>query len=60
MFLTFKMSFDVDILACFCLATVWATFQNIWKFFQPSSLSPCFVLECKVEDIESWMLMFNG
>jgi hypothetical protein len=34
MFLTFKLSFDIDILAFFGMATVTATFQKIGHFFK--------------------------
>jgi hypothetical protein len=29
----FKFSFDEDILAFYCLATIWATFSKIWANF---------------------------
>jgi hypothetical protein len=36
MFWTFKLSFDVDILALFCLETVLATFFKMGNFFKSS------------------------
>ncbi len=33
MFWVFKLSFVVDILAFFDLATFWAIFQQIWRIF---------------------------
>jgi len=40
MFWTFKLSFDVDILTFFELATVLAPFSYIWAIFPQSSGHP--------------------
>ncbi len=44
MFQTFKLSYNVDLLTLFCLATVWATFSINWATFFPNFQSPCFCL----------------
>jgi hypothetical protein len=41
MFWTFKLSFDVDMLAILDLATVLATFSKIWAFFPNLLVTLC-------------------